>query len=213
MLVDDQALVRAGLRMILDPSPEVDVIGEAADGEAAIELVRRVEPDVVLMDLRMPRLGGVEATRRILALPGHKPRIIALTTFDADEHVHAALKAGATGFLLKDIEPDGLVAGILRAAEGDPVIAPAVMRRVIDAYVKRPERAQFPALATLTDREMQILKRMARGQSNAEIAADLFVAGPTVKSHVASILAKLGLRDRVQAVVLAYEAGIAEPGQ
>lgn len=197
--------------MILDPSADVDVVGEAADGEAALEIVGRVKPDVVLMDLRMPRLDGVEATRRILSLPGHRPRIIALTTFDTDEHVHAALRAGVTGFLLKDVTPDELIAAIGRAAEGNPVLAPHLMRRVMDAYVRTAEPTDFPALETLTERETQILKLMAKGQSNAEIAGALFVAGTTVKSHVANILAKLGLRDRVQAVVLAYEAGITEP--
>ena len=218
LLVDDQALVRAGFRMILDAEPEIEVVGEAADGRDAIDQVRSLRPDVVLMDIRMPELDGLEATRRILAAVDGDggPKILMLTTFDLDEYVYEALRAGASGFLLKDTPPEQLVAAIHVIAEGDALLSPAVTKRVIGEFVRgggpKPE-AQFPRLEDLTAREHEVLKLIARGLSNAEIAKELFVSETTVKTHVARILMKLGLRDRVQAVVLAYEAGVVSPGE
>ena len=218
LLVDDQALVRAGFRMILDAEAEMEVVGEAADGREAVDQVRSLRPDVVLMDIRMPELDGLEASRRILAdgVAGDEPpRILMLTTFDLDEYVYEALRAGASGFLLKDTPPEQLVAAIQVVAAGDALLSPSITRRVISEFVKgngpKPQ-AQFPRLADLTAREFEVLVLIARGLSNAEIAKSLFVSETTVKTHVARILMKLGLRDRVQAVVLAYEAGVVTPG-
>ncbi|MGZ4332947.1 MAG: response regulator [Gaiellaceae bacterium] len=218
LLVDDQALVRAGFRMILDAESEMEVIGEAADGREAIDQVRALRPDVVLMDIRMPELDGLEAARRILSdgVAGDEPpRILMLTTFDLDEYVYEALRAGASGFLLKDTPPEQLVAAIHVIAAGDALLSPSITRRVISEFVKgtgpKPQ-AQFPRLQDLTARELEVLVLIARGLSNAEIAKALFVSETTVKTHVARILMKLGLRDRVQAVVLAYEAGVVAPG-
>jgi DNA-binding NarL/FixJ family response regulator len=218
LLVDDQALVRAGFRMILDAEPEMEVVGEAADGREAIEQVRSLRPDVVLMDIRMPELDGLEASRRILSdgVAGDEaPRILMLTTFDLDEYVYEALRAGASGFLLKDTPPEQLVAAIQVVAAGDALLSPSITRRVISEFVKgtgpKPQ-AQFPRLQDLTARELEVLVLIARGLSNAEIAKALYVSETTVKTHVARILMKLGLRDRVQAVVLAYEAGVVTPG-
>ena len=218
LLVDDQALVRAGFRMILDAEPDVDVVGEAADGREAIDQVRALRPDVVLMDIRMPELDGLEATRRILtdSVGDAAPRILMLTTFDLDEYVYEALRAGASGFLLKDTPPEQLVSAIHVIAEGDALLSPSVTKRVISEFVRgtgpKPEAA-FPRLDELTARELEVLKLIARGLSNAEIAKELFVSETTVKTHVARILMKLNLRDRVQAVVLAYEAGVVAPGE
>ena len=218
LLVDDQALVRAGFRMILDAETEIQVVGEATDGREAIDQARALRPDVVLMDIRMPELDGLEATRRILAAVDGDggPKILMLTTFDLDEYVYEALRAGASGFLLKDTPPEQLVAAIHVIAEGDALLSPAVTKRVIGEFVRgggpKPE-AQFPRLEDLTAREHEVLKLIARGLSNAEIAKELFVSETTVKTHVARILMKLGLRDRVQAVVLAYEAGVVSPGE
>jgi DNA-binding NarL/FixJ family response regulator len=217
LLVDDQALVRAGFRMILDAEENIDVVGEATDGREAVDQVRALRPDVVLMDIRMPELDGLEASRQIIAGQGDSaPRILMLTTFDLDEYVYEALRAGASGFLLKDTPPEQLVAAIHVVAEGEALLAPSVTRRVISEFVKgtgpRPD-AQFPRLADLTARELEVLKAIARGLSNAEIARELFVSETTVKTHVARILMKLGLRDRVQVVVLAYEAGVVQPGE
>ena len=218
LLVDDQALVRAGFRMILDAESEIQVVGEATDGRDAIDQARALRPDVVLMDIRMPELDGLEATRRILAAVDGDggPKILMLTTFDLDEYVYEALRAGASGFLLKDTPPEQLVAAIHVIAEGDALLSPAVTKRVIGEFVRgggpKPE-AQFPRLEDLTAREHEVLKLIARGLSNAEIAKELFVSETTVKTHVARILMKLGLRDRVQAVVLAYEAGVVSPGE
>jgi len=218
LLVDDQALVRAGFRMILDAETEIQVVGEATDGREAIDQARALRPDVVLMDIRMPELDGLEATRRILAAVDGDggPKILMLTTFDLDEYVYEALRAGASGFLLKDTPPEQLVAAIHVIAEGDALLSPAVTKRVIGEFVRgggpKPE-AQFPRLEELTAREQEVLKLIARGLSNAEIAKELFVSETTVKTHVARILMKLGLRDRVQAVVLAYEAGVVSPGE
>jgi DNA-binding NarL/FixJ family response regulator len=217
LLVDDQALVRAGFRMILDAEPAMEVVGEASDGREAIDQWRVLRPEVVLMDIRMPELDGLEATRRILdgAADGEAPRILMLTTFDLDEYVYEALRAGASGFLLKDTPPEQLVAAIHVIAQGDALLSPSITRRVISEFVKgtgpKPQ-AQFPRLQDLTARELEVLTLIARGLSNAEIARSLFVSETTVKTHVARILMKLGLRDRVQAVVLAYEAGVVTPG-
>ena len=216
LLVDDQALVRAGFRMILDAESDVEVVGEATDGRDAIDQVRALRPDVVLMDIRMPELDGLEASRRILDNGGETaPRILMLTTFDLDEYVYEALRAGASGFLLKDTPPEQLVSAIHVIAEGDALLSPSVTKRVISEFVRGggPKQAsQFPRLEELTARELEVLKLIARGLSNAEIAKELFVSETTVKTHVARILMKLNLRDRVQAVVLAYEAGVVTPG-
>ncbi len=216
LLVDDQALVRAGFRMILDAEPEMQVVGEAADGREAIDQVRALSPDVVLMDIRMPELDGLEATRRILDGSEEAPKILMLTTFDLDEYVYEALRAGASGFLLKDTPPEQLVSAIHVISQGDALLSPTITRRVISEFVKgtgpKP-RAQFPRLDDLTAREREVLMLIARGLSNAEIAKTLFVSETTVKTHVARILMKLNLRDRVQAVVLAYESGTVQPGE
>jgi DNA-binding NarL/FixJ family response regulator len=216
LIVDDQALVRAGFRMILDAEPGMEVVGEASDGRDAIDQVHTLRPDVVLMDIRMPELDGLEATRRILeSTDGQSPRILMLTTFDLDEYVYDALRAGASGFLLKDTPPEQLISAIHVIADGEALLSPSVTRSVISEFVKgagpKPQ-AQFPRLADLTARELEVLVLIARGLSNAEIAKTLFVSETTVKTHVARILMKLGLRDRVQAVVLAYEAGVVAPG-
>jgi DNA-binding NarL/FixJ family response regulator len=212
LIVDDQALVRAGFRMILDAEEGIDVAGEAADGREAVAEARRLRPDVVLMDVRMPEVDGIEATRQLLADGGVDAKVVMLTTFDMDEYVYDALRAGASGFLLKDVPPEQLVAGIRAVAGGDALLAPSVTRRVIEEFVRRPPsaaRSLPPQLGELTARELEVLKLIARGLSNAEIAKELFVSETTVKTHVAHVLTKLGLRDRVQAVVLAYETGLA----
>ena len=216
LLVDDQALVRAGFRMILEAEEEIDVVGEATDGREAIEQVQLRHPDVVLMDIRMPGLDGLEASRKIIAGEGERaPKILMLTTFDLDEYVYEALRAGASGFLLKDTPPEQLVAAIHVVAGGEALLAPSITRRVISEFVKGsgPQpAAQFPRLNDLTARELEVLRAIARGLSNAEIARELFVSETTVKTHVARVLMKLHLRDRVQVVVLAYEAGVVQPG-
>jgi DNA-binding NarL/FixJ family response regulator len=218
LLVDDQALVRAGFRMILDAEIDIDVVGEASDGREAIDQAQALRPDVVLMDIRMPELDGLEATRRILAgvTEAHEgPKILMLTTFDLDEYVYEALRAGASGFLLKDTPPEQLVAAIHMIAHGDALLSPSITRRVISEFVKGAgpgQREQFPKIDELTARELEVLKLIARGLSNAEIAKSLYVSETTVKTHVARVLMKLDLRDRVQVVVLAYEAGIVQPG-
>jgi DNA-binding NarL/FixJ family response regulator len=216
LIVDDQSLVRAGFRMILDAETDVDVIGEAADGREAVEAVTRVSPDVILMDIRMPNLDGLEATRRIIDSTPDGPRVLMLTTFDLDEYVYEALRAGASGFLLKDTPPEQLVDAIHVVARGEALLSPAITRRVIEEFVRRPPaslRTSPPELADLTARELEVLSYIARGSSNAEIAKELFVSETTVKTHVARILMKLNLRDRVQAVVFAYETGLVQPGQ
>jgi DNA-binding NarL/FixJ family response regulator len=216
LIVDDQALVRAGFRMILEAEQDIEVVGEAADGREAIEEARRLRPDVVLMDVRMPDVDGIEATRRLLGDFGSEAKVVMLTTFDMDEYVYDALRAGASGFLLKDVPPEQLVAGIQAVASGDALLAPSVTRRVIEEFVRRPPasvRTLPPRLGELTARELEVLKLIARGLSNAEIATELFVSETTVKTHVAHVLMKLDLRDRVQAVVLAYESGLIEPGE
>jgi len=210
LLVDDQALVRGGLRLILDAEPDIDVVGEAADGEAAVALAVETRPDLVLMDIRMPVLDGIEATKRLIPqLPD--TRVVMLTTFDLDDYVVDAFRAGASGFILKTAPPPQLVAAIRTVHIGDALLAPASTRRLLEQSV-RPAR-QSPVLGTLTSRENEVLQLLARGLTNAEIAAQLFVEPSTVKSHVASLLAKLDLRDRVQAVVFAYEHGIVGASQ
>ena len=216
LIADDQALVRAGFRMILDAEDDLDVIGEATDGLDAVEQAKRLKPDVVLMDIRMPELDGIEATRRLLAQAGDHPvRVLMLTTFDLNEYVYEALRAGASGFLLKDVPPEQLAAGIRVVAQGEALLAPSITRRLIKEFAAAsPTRPTPPkGLDELTARELEVFRCVARGLSNAEIAAELIVSETTVKTHVARMLMKLGLRDRVQAVVLAYESGIAVPGK
>lgn len=216
LLADDQPLLRRGFRMILEAEGDLQVVGEADDGEAAVELARRHVPDVVLMDVRMPGVDGIEATRRITAAEP-AVRILVLTTFDVDEYAFGALRAGASGFLLKDVRPAELVAAVRTVASGDAVVAPRVTRRLLEEYASvlpLPEggESRYPELSTLTDREREVLLSVAQGLSNGEIAEALFVSETTVKSHVGRILSKLGLRDRVQVVVLAYESGLIRPG-
>jgi DNA-binding NarL/FixJ family response regulator len=209
LLADDQALVRAGFHLILDAEPDMDVVGEARDGAEVLEQAHTTKPDVVLMDVRMPDLDGIEATRRLLAT-GQGPRVLMLTTFDLDEYVIDAFRAGASGFLLKTAPPDQLVAAIRTVHAGEALLAPASTRRLIEQFARPP--ANSPTLDQLTARERDVLRLLARGLTNAEIAAELVVEPSTVKSHVASVLAKLHLRDRVQAVVFAYESGLVRAG-
>jgi DNA-binding NarL/FixJ family response regulator len=210
-IVDDQTLMRAGIASMLATQPDIALVGEAADGAEAVDVVRRTDPDVVLMDVRMPGVDGIEATRR---LRDHRAAIVMLTTFDLDEHVYAAMRAGAAGFLLKDTPPEDLIAGVRAAARGDSLLAPTVTRRLVEEFVRRPAPgADRPSeLDLLTDRETEVLTLVARGLTNAEIATGLYLSHATVKTHVSRILTKLGLRDRAQAVVLAYEAGLVRPG-
>jgi DNA-binding NarL/FixJ family response regulator len=212
LLADDERLVRAGFRMILKAEPDLEVVGEAADGLEAVEGATRLRPDVVLMDIRMPTLDGLQATRRILAGPAPRPRVIVLTTFDLDEYIYEALRVGASGFLLKDAPEDQLVAAIRVAADGGSMFAPSVTRRLIEQFARRSSRREAPELAELTPRELEVLRLIAGGLSNHEIAAKLVVSEHTAKTHVAHILQKLNLRDRVQAVVLAYETELVIPG-
>jgi DNA-binding NarL/FixJ family response regulator len=211
LLADDQALVRAGFRMILRAEPGVDVVGEAGDGLEAVELARALEPHVVLMDLRMPELDGIEATRRILD-GAEGPRVLVLTTFDLDEYVYEALRAGASGFLLKDAPEEQLVAGIKVVADGGSLFAPAVTKRLIERFAGAAPVQAPDVLSELTPREVEVLRLVARGLANAEIASELVVSEHTAKTHVAHILQKLEARDRVQAVVLAYESGLVRAG-
>jgi DNA-binding NarL/FixJ family response regulator len=213
LVVDDQALVRGGFAMIMDAEADIEVVGEAADGQEAVALCRERAPDVVLMDVRMPVLDGVEATRRIVASP-EPPRVLMLTTFDLDEYVYDAIRAGASGFLLKDVRPDDLAHGVRTVAAGETLLAPAITQRLVAEFVRRPPPGRRPErLDTLTERESEVLALIAGGLSNAEIATRLVVSETTVKTHVTRILTKLNLRDRVQAVVLAYESGLVVPGQ
>ena len=212
LIVDDQALVRAGFRMILEAQPDLEVVGEAGDGSAAIDAVRTLRPDVVLMDIRMPGVDGIEATRR-LTEAGAQSRIVILTTYDLDEYVFDALAAGASGFLLKHVPPEELVRGVRVAASGEALLAPSITKRLIEEFARQrtPMRAGTD-LKTLTDRELEVLRLLGRGLSNPEIARELQVGEATVKTHVAHVLDKLELRDRVQAVILAYEIGLIKPG-
>jgi DNA-binding NarL/FixJ family response regulator len=216
LLVDDQALIRAGFRMILDAEEDMDVVGECADGTQAVDSARRLAPDVVLMDIRMPEMDGIEATRRIAGDGGADavPRVLMLTTFDLDEYVYDALRAGASGFLLKDVPAEQLVDGIRVIAQGDALLAPSVTKRLIHEFSRSgaAQRSAPASLDDLTPRELEVFKLIARGMSNAEIAEELVVSETTVKTHVARVLMKLGVRDRVQAVVLAYESGVVAPG-
>lgn len=213
LIADDQAMVRAGLRLILSAEPDIVVVGEAVDGTEAVASARRLRPDVTLMDVRMPGLDGIAATRQILTERPAFTRIIVLTTFDVDSYVYDALRTGASGFLLKSAPPEELVQAIRVVANGGGLIDPAVTRRVIEEFARTPSPGPMPPeVARLTERELEVLRHVARGLSNAEIAASLVVSEATVKTHVARMLAKLGLRDRVQAVVYAYERGLVRPG-
>jgi DNA-binding NarL/FixJ family response regulator len=211
LLADDQALVRTGFRMILKAEPDIEVVGEAADGEQAVAATRRFQPDVAVMDVRMPQMDGLEATRRILAAPGVHTRVLMLTTFDLDEYVYDALRAGASGFLLKDGPADQLVAAIRTVAGGGALLAPTVTRRLIEEFARGAPPAAPAELADLTARERTVLEHLARGLSNAEIAERLTLGEATIKTHVARVLSKLGLRDRTQAVIYAYESGLVRP--
>ena len=214
VVADDQALVRTGFRMIL-AADGIEVVAEAANGAEAIDAVRRTRPDVVLMDIRMPGLDGLEATRRILAWEGPCPRVLMLTTFDLDQYVYAALTAGASGFLLKDVTPEQLTAAVRLVRSGDALLAPSITRRLVERFARRDEAtaAVHRDLAALTPRELEVLRLLARGLSNAELATELHLSEATVKTHVARILGKLQLRDRVQAVVVAYETGLVAAGE
>ena len=219
LLADDQGLVRAGFRALLDAEPDIDVVGEASDGAEAVELTRRERPDVVLMDIRMPRMDGLEATRRIIAIPGLTgTRVVVLTTFELDEYVFGALRAGASGFLLKDIDPPDLLRAVRVVTDGDALLAPRLTRRLIEAFVEQEREAQ-PAvtegdqLEELTPREREVLTLVGRGLSNAEIADELVLSPLTAKTHVARLFSKLDARDRAQLVVVAYETGLVVPGE
>jgi len=215
LVVDDQGLVRAGFRMILEAQPDVEVVGEAVDGLEAVEAARRLRPGVVLMDIRMPRLDGLEATRRLAGPGASNPvKVLILTTFDLDEYVYEALRAGASGFLLKDVRREDLVAAVRVVAAGEALLAPSITKRLIGEFARRPRpvHAAPAALEALTAREREVLGLMCRGHSNAEIASELVISEQTVKTHVGNVLAKLGLRDRIHAVILAYEVGLIQPG-
>jgi DNA-binding NarL/FixJ family response regulator len=213
LIADDQELVRTGFRVVLDAEPDLEVVGEAADGLAALDAAETLRPDVVLMDIRMPNLDGIEATRRLAAADG-SPRVLILTTFDLDDYVYEALRAGASGFLLKDARAEELRHAVRMVAAGDALLSPAITRRLIESYTRRPPATARPApLAELTPRELEVLRLLARGLSNTDIAAQLIVGDATVKTHVARIFTKLNLHDRAQAVVLAYESGLVQPGE
>jgi DNA-binding NarL/FixJ family response regulator len=214
LIADDQQLVRAGFRLILSEQDGIEVVGEAVDGAEAVALAASLHPDVVLMDIRMPRLDGIEATRRIVAADGHRTKVLMLTTFDLDEYVYDALRAGASGFLLKDAPPDQLTAGVRMVSNGDALLAPTITRRLIEEFTtsRSADTVDAERLKALSPREAEVFALLARGLSNREIAARLYVGETTVKTHVTRILTKLDLRDRIQAVVLAYEAGVVTPG-
>jgi DNA-binding NarL/FixJ family response regulator len=213
LIADDQALVRTGFRVILNAEPDLEVVGEAADGRETIEAVRTQRPDVILMDIRMPNLDGIEATRR-LAAAAHAPRVLILTTFDLDQYVYEALRAGASGFLLKDASAEELLQAVRVVAAGEALLSPSITRRLIADYARRPPPNERPAaLDELTPRELEVLRLIARGLSNRDIARKLVLGDATIKTHVARIFAKLDLHDRTQAVVLAYETGLVTPGE
>ena len=214
VVADDQDLVRTGFRHILDAEQDLEVVGEASDGRAALELAERLRPDVVLMDIRMPVLDGLEATRRLLSDPSISTRVLVLTTFDADHYIYEALRAGASGFLLKSASPEQLVHAIRVVAAGEALLDPGITRRLISEFVTRPPViADTSELSSLTDREREVLVELARGGSNMEIAERLYVSEATVKTHVGRLLMKLAVRDRVQAVIYAYEHGVVRPGE
>ena len=215
LIADDQELVRSGFAMILEAEADITVVGEAEDGHAALAASGQLDPDVVLMDIRMPGLDGIEATRRLRATAGPQPKILILTTFDLDEYLYEAMKSGASGFLLKDAPKHELIHAVRSVAAGDALLAPVLTRRLIEQYVRRPPPGarSTAELAALTERELEVLRCLGRGQTNAEIAAELYLSQATIRTHVSHILAKLNLRDRVQAVVLAYETGLIQPGQ
>lgn len=215
LVVDDQSMIRGGFEALLNSQDGIEVVGTAEDGSGITEVVGRTRPDVVLMDIRMPHVGGLEATREVLGMPGTPPRIIMLTTFDADEYVFAALRAGASGFLLKDSTPQELVQAVRVVAAGESLLAPRVTRALIADFVARPQRTESAdaSLAALTGRELDVLRLVARGLANREIAAELVMAEQTVKTHVSRMLGKLMLRDRTQLVVAAYESGLVRPGE
>jgi DNA-binding NarL/FixJ family response regulator len=214
LIADDQELVRSGFAMILEAEADITVVGEAEDGYAALAASGQLDPDVVLMDIRMPGLDGIEATRRLRATAGPQPKILILTTFDLDEYLYEAMKSGASGFLLKDAPKHELIHAVRSVAAGDALLAPVLTRRLIEQYVRRPPPGarSTAELAALTERELEVLRCLGRGQTNAEIAAELYLSQATIRTHVSHILAKLNLRDRVQAVVLAYETGLIQPG-
>jgi DNA-binding NarL/FixJ family response regulator len=217
LIVDDQAMVRAGFAAVLDAQPGISVLGQAANGQEAVALAQDLRPDVVVMDIRMPVMNGLEATRALQTPPrssDYVPRVLVLTTFDVDDYVYEALRAGASGFLLKDALPEELVAAVRIVAGGDALLAPSITRRLIEDFARTgpPRRVENGLLATLTAREIEVLTLVGRGRSNAEIAAALFIAEQTVKTHVSKVFSKLGLRDRVQAVVFAYDAALVQPG-
>ncbi|MEV0264867.1 response regulator transcription factor [Streptomyces sp. NPDC050617] len=222
IIVDDQAMVRAGFAALLDAQPDIDVVGDAADGRQGVELSRRVRPDVVLMDVRMPETDGLEAAQQILTTDeddqdaDHRPKVLMLTTFDVDDYVYEALRVGASGFLLKDAPPADLIAAVRVVAGGDALLAPSVTRRLIEEFARQrpdPRRTPVPRPRELTPRETEVLELIARGLSNQEIAGTLFLAEQTVKTHIGRVLAKLQLRDRAQAVIFAYESGLVAPGE
>jgi DNA-binding NarL/FixJ family response regulator len=212
LLADDQDLVREGLRMLLDAEPDLEVVGEAANGKEALAEARRLDPDVLVMDVRMPELDGIEATRRLVEAGG-RARVLVLTTFDLDEYVYRALRAGASGFLLKDASREQLTGAVRTVADGQALLAPSITRRLIEDFCRRPEPGTLPSEAAgLSERELDVLRLLARGLSNGEIASQLYLSEATVKSHVARILQKLDLRDRAQVIVYAYESGLIQPG-
>jgi DNA-binding NarL/FixJ family response regulator len=213
VLADDETMIRVGLRMVVEAEPDIEVVGEAADGEEAVQVVSRLKPDVALLDIRMPRLDGIAAAQRLLE-EGSRSRVLMLTTFDSSEYLYGALRAGTSGFLLKEAPPEQLVQAIRVVAGGDALLAPSLTRRLIEEFARQgPALQPPPSFAELTPREVEVLRLVARGRSNAEISDELVVSAHTVKTHVARVLMKLGVRDRVQAVVYAYEAGVVHPGE
>jgi DNA-binding NarL/FixJ family response regulator len=213
LLVDDQAMVRAGLHMILEAENDIRVVGEAEDGAKAVTAAHKLKPDVVLMDIQMPVMNGLEAARRIIQTPGNTSRVLILTTFERDDYVFEALRAGASGFILKNAPPEDLIEAVRVIADGNALLAPSVTRRIIHEFAQRTPRQDLKdKLSSLTEREIEVLRLLAKGKTNSEIAADLFVGETTVKTHISNLFTKLDFRDRVQAVVYAYESGLIQPG-